>query len=171
MARTFLSGVKYKKASEDTNNLAKSDLEKALRSPDSIPVNFFANATVVGAVLWHGLKKGADKLLLDTKVVMIAVQAKSAFVVEGKAVRTDPEKQGFWKAFLLKYPGVKTGKIRKAKSDEISHFWATIPFDIEEPFWVIETANESFIANFALKDGKPQLFWIDLVSDLQKLSP
>jgi len=49
--------------------------------------------------------------------------------------------------------------------------WAMIPFDIEEPFWVIEAGGDRFIADFDLNEGQPRLFWIDLVGDLQSLRP
>lgn len=168
-AQDIPSGVRYKKASEDINDLAKSSLEKALSAPETFPANFFGQATVVGPMLWSGLKPKADKVLLDSKSVVLVIPGKSTFSAEGKGILTDAERQAFWKSVTEKYSDLKLGKIRKARAEEISYFWATIPFDIEEPFWVIETGSDRFIANFEMKSGKPRLFWIDLVGDLQKL--
>ena len=170
-AQEIPNGVRYKKASEDVNNLAKSGLEKALGSPATFPANFFGEATVVGPMLWKALKPGADKVLLNSKPVVLVIPGKSSFSAEGKAILTDNERQVFWKALTGKFADLKTGKVRKASAEEISYFWATIPFDIEEPFWVIETGSDRFIANFQVKSGEPRLFWIDLVGDLQKLKP
>jgi hypothetical protein len=64
---------------------------------------------------------------------------------------------------------LKSAKIRLAHADEISFYWATIPFDIEEPFFVVETADERFVAHLQNKNGKVTLFWIDLVGDLRVL--
>ena len=122
-------------------------------------------------MLWSVLKPGADKVLLNSKPVMMIISGKSPFAAEGKGVLTDKERQAFWKSITGKYPDLKLGKVRKAKADEILYFWATIPFDIEEPFWVIETSSDRFIANFQVTSGQPRLFWIDLVDDLQKLRP
>ena len=170
-AQEIPDGVRYKKASEDVNNRAKAGLEKALSTPETFPSNLFRETTVVGPMLWSVLKPGADKVLLNSKPVMMIISGKSAFATEGKGVLTDKERQAFWKSITGKYPDLKLGKVRKAKADEILYFWATIPFDIEEPFWVIETSSDRFIANFQVTSGQPRLFWIDLVDDLQKLRP
>ena len=61
--------------------------------------------------------------------------------------------------------------MRKGKAEEISYYWATIPFDIEEPFFVIDTGSERFVAHFKVKDRVPRLFWIDVVGDLRTLKP
>jgi hypothetical protein len=162
------SGVRYKKAPEEVNDLAKTGLEKLFTS-DAFPSDFFADATVIGPSLWKGLKQAEDPTLIKSKPVMLIVPGKPPFSAEGKAISVDKERNAFWKLFRSKYPDLKTAKIRKAKADEISYYWATIPFDIEEPFWVIETVNDRFIANFQVKSGQPKLFWIDLVGDFEKL--
>ncbi len=170
-AQEIPNGVRYKKASEDVNNLAKSGLEKALSTPETFPSDLFGQSTVLGPMLWNVLKPGADKVLLNSKPLILIVPGKSPFSAEGKAILTDNERQALWKSITGKYAELKLGKVRKAKVKEISYFWATIPFDIEEPFWVIETGSGVFIANFEVKSGQPRLFWIDLVGDLQKLRP
>jgi hypothetical protein len=59
--------------------------------------------------------------------------------------------------------------VRKARANEISYYWATIPFDIEEPFFAIETGSDVFIAQITRNKDKTALFWIDLVGDLHAL--
>jgi hypothetical protein len=169
-AQEIPEGVRYKKASDDINNLAKSGLEKALSSA-TFPSTLFGKTTVVGPMLWNVLKPGAGKDLLNSKPFILVVPGKSSFATEGKALLADNERHALWKSITDKYVNLKTGKVRKAKAEEISYFWSTIPFDIEEPFWVIETSSDRFIASFEVKSGQPQLFWIDVVGDLQKLRP
>ena len=164
------NGVRYKKAPEDVNNAAKSSLENALLALNT-PSDFFGSAVVTGPMLWKALKPGADKVLLDAKPVILVIPGKSPIAAEGKTIRTDEERKMFWKRFRTEYPNLKDAKVRKAKADEISYFWATIPFDIQEPFWVIDAGGNRFIANFQVQDGKPRLFWVDLVGDLATLKP
>src|SRR6476660_7517265 len=45
-------GVNYKRASESVNDLAKTNLEKALANSDSVPSDFFGEVVVVGPLLW-----------------------------------------------------------------------------------------------------------------------
>ena len=135
---------------------------------DPLPKNVFGDITVVGPMLWKSLKPSADKRLLDTKPVILVV---SGGAVEGKRIRSGDELEAFWKLFRSKYPSLKEGKVRKGNAQEISYYWATIPFDIEEPFWVIESGTDRFITNFTVTGGQPRLLWIDRVDDLKSLRP
>jgi len=164
------NGVRYKKASDAVNNAAKANLETALAS-DSLPTNFFGEVTVVGPMLWKSLKPSADQLLLKTMPVTLIVPGPQSFSADGKRIRTDEERKAFWTLLRSKYPNLKDGKVRKGNAQEISYYWTTIPFDIEEPFWVIESDTDRFIVNFRVADGQVRLFWIDRVGDLQTLKP
>jgi len=164
-------GVNYKRAPEAVNALAKANLEAALLGSDSLPADLFGEGVVIGPLLWKALKPTADKVLLDAKPAIIMVQVPVAVAAEAKRILTDDERKSFLKLLRSKYSKLKESKVRKGTAEEISYYWATIPFDIEEPFWVIETSSDRFIANFQVTSGQPRLFWIDLVDDLQKLRP
>lgn len=164
-------GVNYKRASESVNALAKANLELALVNSDSVPPDFFGEAVVVGPLLWKALKPSAEKLLLDAKPVVVMVQVPVAVAAEGKRILTDDERKAFWKLLHITYSKLKAGTVRKGNAEEIGYYWATIPFDIEEPFWVVDVGAERFIAHFQVKGEKPRLFWIDRVGDLRTLKP
>jgi len=164
------AGVRYKKATDEINSRSKSALESAL-TDSNFPSKFFGGSTVVGPTLWKALKPDSDRTLINSKPVMMIIPGKPSFAAEGKAMLADNERKAFWKLIATKYSDLKSAKVRKAKADEISYFWSTIPFDIDEPFWVIETPSNRFIANFAVEGGEARLFWIDLVGDLEKLRP
>ena len=158
------NGVRYKKASDAINNTAKANLERALAS-ESVPQDFFAEPMVIGPMLWRSLKPSADQVLLRTMSISLVVSGSS--VAEAKRIATNEERSAFWKLFRGKFANIKDGKVRKGNAQEISYYWAQIPFDIEEPFWVVESGGDRFIANFSMKDGQRRLFWFDLVGDLQ----
>lgn len=164
------SGVRYKKASDEVDNAAKAILETAIAS-ESLPSTFLGDVVVVGPMLWKSLKPSADKMLLGTMPVTLIVPGPVPFSAEAKRIRTDDEKNAFWKQFRSKYTTFKEGKVRKGNAKEISYYWATIPFDIEEPFWVVESGVDRIIAHFSITNGQPRLFWIDRVGDLQSLKP
>jgi hypothetical protein len=165
------NGVNYKRASESVNALAKAKLETALVSSDSLPPDFFGEVVVVGPLLWKALKPSADQVLLDAKPVVVMVQVPTALSAEGKRILTDDERKAFWKLLRVTYSKLKDGTVRKGNAEEISYYWATIPFDIEEPFWVLDAGGERFIAHFQVKGEKVRLFWIDRVGDLRTLKP
>lgn len=163
-------GVNYKRASDELNGMAKTKLEKALQS-DAAPTDLYGGVTVVGPMLWKALKPSAEKVMLEMMPVVLMVPGPPSFSAEGKRVLTDAQREAFWKSFHRRFSRLKDARIRKGNAEEISYYWATIPFDITEPFWVIESGADRFVAHFQVKDGKPGLFWIDLVGDLNTLKP
>lgn len=162
-------GVNYKLASEEVNEKSKRVLEAAFNSTEALPASFFNDVTVVGPGLWKALKPAAGSVLGETKSVLIVIPGAKPITTEGRRLLTDDERKAFWPLINKQFAKLKTGKIRKGTAAEISYYWAVIPFDIEEPFWVIDTGEERFIAHFQMKDQQPKLFWIDLVVDLKTL--
>jgi hypothetical protein len=88
---------------------------------------------------------------------------------EGRGFRTQEQRDRFWKLVLDKYPGLRKGIVRPARANEIQFYWATIPFDIEEPFFAIETPTDIFVANLRFEKDTATLFWLDRMDDLRKL--
>ena len=168
MSQEIPEGVNYKTAPETVNAAAKLALEKALAS-DSFAPEIAGDVTVCGPMLWKSLKPAADKVLLNAKPVIAMITDPEVIHAEGKRLLFADERQSFWGAWRSKYPKLKTATIRKARADELSFYWATIPFDIEEPFFVIDTNSERFVVHLLNKQGKITLFWIDLVGDLRTL--
>jgi hypothetical protein len=165
------AGVKYKLASDDVNTAARALLEKALAGDKSALKQFLSDAVTCGPMLWQALNPGAAPVLLNAKPVTMVVTTPVAVAKEGRALVSDEARQTFWLALTGKYPALASAKVRKATANEISYYWATIPFDIEEPFFAIETGSEIFIAQITHDKSKTSLFWIDLVGDLRTLKP
>lgn len=164
-------GVNYKRASDEVNALAKTNLEKALAGSDSLPADLFGEVVVVGPMLWKALKPSAEKVLLDAKPAVVMVQVPVVVVAEARRILTDDERKTFWKALRARYRKLTDAKIRKGNAEEIAYYWATIPFDIDEPFWVVDVDGDRFVLDFQVKEGQPRLFWIDLVGDVRSLKP
>lgn len=160
------AGVRYKPAPESINIAVKSSLERALAG-DSFPNTVLKDIFTCGPMLWHELKPAADEVLLESKVVVGFVETPEPTQVEARALVTAKQRRTFWDALLKKYPRLRSAKVRKATAKEILYYWATIPFDIDEPFFAIDTGTEVFIAHFGSQ--APSLFWIDLVGDLHAL--
>jgi uncharacterized protein len=164
-------GVTYKKASATVNAAAKALLEEALSGDKSALKQLLGEAPVCGPMLWQNLKPNAQAGLLNSKPVSVVVARPTAIVTEGRTLITDEARELFWGELMSRYPRLVSGTVRKAKSNEISYYWATIPFDIEEPFFAIEAGTDVFIAHMRQSKGKMTLFWIDLVGALSALKP
>lgn len=92
-----------------------------------------------------------------------------ASVFQGRGITKEDQKRLLWERLTSKLKGREAAIIRKANSVEISFYWAMIPFDIEEPLFIADFGDHKLLVNFAIKDGKPRIFWLDLVQDLKKL--
>jgi hypothetical protein len=161
------AGVHYKAVSDAVNSSAKESLTQALQSAHELPAGLLDSAVTCGPSLWKALQPSADKSLLNSKVVVAVV---NSVQVEARGLTTNEQQKSFWRLLLAKYPALATASVRKANEQEIRYYWATIPFDIEEPLFAVDDRAETFIVNFRVADGKVKLFWIDLVGDLGKLT-
>lgn len=167
-AQDIPQGVHYKKAPAEVNARAKAALTQAL-SGDSAPARFFDSSVMCGPMLWHDLKSSHEALSKDSTPVNMTLPGQQTIQAEGRGLRTPESKTFFWKLVLEKYPALRKGIVRPAKPSEIQYYWYTIPFDIEEPLFAIETPDDVFIVNLTMEGGAPALFWLDRVDDLQKL--
>jgi hypothetical protein len=161
-------GVNYKKATAEINARAKASLEQAL-SDSGVPKKFLTNVVSCGPILWNDLTAHHDLLSKDSTPVTMFLSVPEPLQAEGRGFRTQEQREQFWKLVLEKYPDLRKGVVRPASAKEIRFYWATIPFDIEEPFFAIETTTNVFVANLRIENGTPVLFWLDRVDDLQKL--
>ena len=161
-------GVNYKKASAEVNGQAKAALESAL-SDAGTPKAVLSDVISCGPILWNDLKVNQESLSKESTPVTMFLSVPDPVQAEGRGFRTQEQRDRFWKLVLDKYPGLRKGVVRPARANEIQFYWATIPFDIEEPFFAIETPSDVFIANLRFKKDTAVLFWIDRVDDLRKL--
>ena len=157
------AGVHYKPADIKVNTAAYTALSAALGSDHPPAPAFFGSAVTVGPTLWTALQSKVDKTVQASKVAVLLLDGTQ---LETRALLTDPQRQSFWQTLLATYPALKTATIRKARPEEISYYWKTIPFDIEEPFFTIDTGETKFIVQFLIEKGQPKLFWIDAVGDI-----
>jgi len=161
-------GVHYKKTTAEINAKSKAALEHALSSSE-IPADFMGDMTSCGPILWNDLKADHESLSKGSTSIDLFLSLPESVQAEGRVFRTPEQRAKFWKLVMDKYPGLRKGIVRPARASEIQFYWSTIPFDIEEPFFAIETPNDVFVANLKFDKDTPTLFWLDRVDDLKKL--
>ncbi len=168
LAQDIPQGVMYKKATPEINTKAKFALQKALSGAET-PADFLSDSLTCGPMLWSDLKATRESLARESTPAKMYLSIPEQVQAEGGVFRTPAQREHFWKLVVAKFPELRKGVIRPAQPSEVSFFWSTIPFDIEEPFFAIETPNAVFIANLRQEKGKIVLFWLDRVDDLHKL--
>ena len=160
--------VNYKTAPEAVNSVARQELQKTLQGDRAASKQVLSDSLTCGPMLWQALLPMADKKLIDAKKVIAVIGVPTPKPTEGRTFITEEERQKFWNLLLKKYPALANPtRIRKANAWEIAYYYATVPFDIQEPFFSIEAGSDVFVANLRMTDGKPALFWIDIVANFQ----
>lgn len=167
-AQDIPSGVNYKKAAPEVNAKAQAALQQALASPGNA-TPFLGGVISCGPILWNDLKDHQEQLKKDSTPVTMFLSIPEPLQAEGRGLRTQEQREAFWNLVLTKFPALRSGVVRPARANEIQYFWTTIPFDIEEPFFAIETPDAVFIANIRDENGVITLFWFDRIDDLRKL--
>lgn len=169
LAQDVPSGVKYTKASPEVNAKAKASLSQALADP-GLPTSFLSDTITCGPILWNDLKTEQAALSKDSTPVDMFLSIPEPLQAQGRGFRTQEQRERFWRLVLAEHPDLRKGVVRIASAREIQYFWSTIPFDIEEPFFAIETPSNLFVANLRMVKGSPVLFWLDRVADLHTLT-
>ena len=165
VAQDVPRGVNYKHASKIVNSAAQTLLLEAL-SKSAYADTKLPNSVTCGPTLWNDLKSKASAVLVSANTVDGFLSVPEPIHVEMRGFITAEQRQEFWRALWVAFPDLKGATVRQPSSTEISYYWATIPFDIQEPLFVIDTGKHQFIAN--LPDDVKML-WIDRVADLRQL--
>ena len=161
-------GVTYKRAPESANTTAKAALEAALAEPGKSPKAYGRSILVIGPVLWKSLEPSATKALKDAAPITVIIPLSEPVTAIGKRMLTDKEREDFWATLWKVHGDLKGATVRKARAAEISYYWATIPFDIEEPFFTIDTGKKQFVVDLP-EEPDHGMVWVDLVGDLAAL--
>lgn len=166
-------GIRYKKVPDEINQQAITALETLLQKkmPAEQVTALFSDIVVCGPLLWEQLKKQGEKPLDGKPIVVMAGgivfnNEKKPERQEAKGFVTSAQVQAFQAALLNSVFPTEKFKVRQAEEKDIRYFWATIPFDIEEPLLVIETAQQRLLLNFQIKEGKPKIYWVDYVGEV-----
>lgn len=160
--------MNYQKAAPEVNAKAQAALQQALTSPGNATA-FLGGVISCGPILWNDLKDHQEQLKKDSTPVTMILSIPEPLQTEGRGLRTQEQREAFWNLVLTKFPALRSGVVRPARANEIQYFWTTIPFDIQEPFFAIETPDAVFIANIRDENGVITLFWFDRIDDLRRL--
>src|SRR5438270_13613268 len=107
-------GVSYKKASAEVNAEAKAALEQALQSADT-PKRVRTGTISCGPILWNDLADHREELSKDSTPVMMMLTVPEPVKAEGRGLRTQEQRDRFWKLVVEKFPALRKGTVRIAK--------------------------------------------------------
>ncbi len=154
-------GVVYKKGTVAENRASAIErLNKAFLTPDAkAPLDkLLTPAAICGAGLWQNIKDDEEmKPLTEGKLKLLVPSGKTALQLDGKLFQNEDELAAFWRAFRRKYPLDPKAIIRRPTPEELSVYWAMIPYDITEPIFVVETKQAAILTQFSGKEPQIRL--------------
>lgn len=170
---TLREDIHYAKASAEINAAAQKQLEILFTTTETTKfTDFFdSNGIVCGPGLWDAIQAaGRQKTLAGKPIKIIIPLPNKDLETEGRSFFDKDQVASFWNTTKDVIQSNKAPQIRAAQPAEIEYFWATIPFDIEEPLLIAEINNFKLLVNFQVIEGQPKIFWLDIVQDLAALS-
>lgn len=146
-------GVVYNYCTDYLNNEAIKNIKSSLGQKDNYSI-IQANLTI-GNQLWSRFRNIETlKAIKMGKKVIFRIDNTE---VEGKMYENTEDSKLVWDEVRKEI--TENYVIRKANEVELKYYWSTIPFDIEEPLFILETQKHNYILNLSKNDLK--LFWLD----------
>ncbi len=149
--------IVYHKASKKTNEEVKQILSTAIKNHGE---NLTYNQTFIcGPNLWEYLIVNKINTKVSGINVNFNVPIKNGYkTMKGRAIQKRTDFNIIWN-FLFEKKGLYTFTIRKPNTSELIYYWKIIPYDIEEPIFIVEINNIKILTDFSNKN----LLHLDLI--------
>jgi hypothetical protein len=159
-------GVVYKKASKAINDKAREKIKTLFsHGPEADLQAVFRQMLICGPFLWKEIKDEPEMRAIKTGRAMLKIPqyegGKVTGIVEkeGKLFQGKEQVAAFWKAFTRKHDLKGELRVTKLAEKDLQTYWAMIPFDIEEPIFIVECGAHRFLMDFGRESMK--VVWID----------
>lgn len=155
--------VKYIKTTEKQNSVAKEKIFQNLEQGKG--GQLYDEVATCGPALWKYLETNrlSGGIITTSVDIQVPIEEKTKIKILTLHAKLIDDRASFNKFYneIIRALGNK-GKlnIRTLRKNEILYFWTIIPFDIEEPIFIVENQNMKFIFDL---DKKNKISWIELV--------
>jgi hypothetical protein len=152
-------GVVYFPASNEANNRALERVNRLFSSSatDDDLAEGLGKVLLCGPGLWQPLAERPEfKRIPSIPTQLIVPQFRDGKVVgqsihAGRVFQTAESVRAFWKALGAHYDPSPVA-IRKLNRHDMQLYWAMIPYDIEEPVFIVTTRDNDFLVDFTGED-------------------
>ncbi|HKC67855.1 MAG TPA: hypothetical protein VKG26_06460 [Bacteroidia bacterium] len=156
-------GVRYKPTTDKVNQKAEQLLRKELGPKPSYKL--FNIMLCIGPALWDIYKEDTalsniegGNLQLQEPVYDKNHKQIDTIIKIGKFIQAKPDFKKVWDRLRKECDGQEL-IFRKFKRDELTYFWSVIPYDIEEPVFIVETKLHTYIIDI----DNNKLVWLDAI--------
>lgn len=162
------AGVNYKAADPALNDKVKADLLAALAGGADSTEKFFGKACICAPGYWKTLKGRSDVKFTATIPSKFNIPLKDhTLTLSGVAVKESSDFKLLATQFAKDAGTAPT--IRKIAKNELSMLWSIVPFDLQEPVFIVETKDSRFVLLLSL-DNETKQYQISWLDDLNGYS-
>jgi len=155
------SEIVYKTASVEANELAMQTAERLFRSTDPVQLEDLAGRIICGPGLWRMIKDVPIISELDPVGATSVVDAGAGRFQEFEGALFQTEEQRTVLIDVVRHILNDTEfQIRKPDERELRVYWSLIPYDIEEPIYILDNGERRLLVDFVVGDESARLFWI-----------
>ncbi|MEW6282133.1 MAG: hypothetical protein AB1758_26240 [Candidatus Eremiobacterota bacterium] len=136
-------GVTYKRTDAATLKKAVQFLRTVLAPDYHGPEKLFGSVVACGPFLWDRVRGRPEMAAAEGPPMRIA-----PFGVEGKGFKGEASCALLEKEIRASLATDGGFKVRRPTSDELALYWALIPYDIDEPIFVVESKRHRYLMHF-----------------------
>ncbi len=170
VAQDVPKDVKYERATDAVNKLAMQKLQ-AFYSKTVVKADFkpMAHSTlIVGPGLWAAMKGVRGEFEKPKNVEFMVPNKSGVQKLNGMMPTTSNDQELTWISVHMALSKVGKVKIRKAKANELSYYWALIPYNLTEPIYVADNGKHALIFDFDDNKKDPRPMFVDKIGYVEK---
>jgi len=151
-------GIIYHKTSTEINEKVKQVLVHAINNSGK---NLEYDKTFIcGPNLWEHLIQNKVNHKISGININFNIPDKGGYkIMHGRAIQKIIDFYTIWN-FIIKTPKNNNYIIRKPNKNELTYYWSVIPYEIEEPIYIIEVNKLKIIIDF---NSDSKLLYIDII--------
>jgi len=153
--------INYIPRGEEANVIATRLIKKAFNGHISV---LFNKPLIIGPGLWKQIKdEDAIKTsgIIQTDISVESSSKRKVYTLHGGLAKTKVDIFAFRKFITPLFKADYS--IRKLNAKEMKIYWSLIPYDIQEPVFVLESSNRKLLLDFDI-DESMHVFYIDDIS-------
>jgi len=168
---TIPAGIRYKFMDDKQETEFREHLALSFQDGQLKVQSLFKGVCICAPGYWSSLKMslaGKIKNPATSSFVVPDTRTGKSSKLEGATIEDQEDLQLLSEQFA-KDVGTKP-VVRRLNPEEISLFWALIPFDIEEPVCILEVGSRRYLASFVkdTKSAEYHILWLDELSQYHK---
>ncbi len=153
--------VVYKPATIEANDAALTAVESLFRSNGEVKTEYLASKIICGPALWQMIKLAPNIAVLDLTPATAVVPLDNGQFQEfnGALFQSNEEKLELIET-IRSILSKAQFEVRYLNEREKQIYWGLIPYDIEEPIFILDNGERNILVDFIWSDGVAKLFWI-----------